>query len=362
MPSTPADLARPFADFVRRLMPGRPVVVLCHSDGDGLTAGAILTHALTRAGHAVVTEVTGKGEGAWVPAVTERLQKHAPQALVVTDLGCRAEPVLFGVPTAIIDHHRPTGIPADATVITGYGSDPVPTSGLLAFEAGKLVADVSDLDWIAAISVLSDLGDSAPFDIIPTARVRHKITHMRDATAMLNAPRRTSSGDARPALALLLKAQSPKDVTAGAFPEVEVLKAAKLEVSEAFAAAKKVGPKVVGPVALVRVHSGCQVHPMVATTWKTRLSDNIVLVANSGYLPGRVNFAMRTATKTNLLDFLREHRPADAGPDYGNGHDQATGGSLPYETWNVFIRGLGYGPDASAPFAPTGPQPAGGAA
>jgi single-stranded-DNA-specific exonuclease len=253
--------------------------------------------------------------------------------------------VLPGVPTCFIDHHRPTGVPPGAVLLTGYGSEPTPTSGLLAWECGKLVADVSDLDWLAAISVLSDLGD-ADFPILREVRARHKITHLRDATALLNAPRRTGSGDARPALELLLKASGPKDVTAGEFVEVAMLKAAKAEVVAAFAEAKKAAPTIVGELALVRVQSPCQVHPMVAQIWRTRLAKSIVMVANSGYLPGRVNFSMRTASGANILDFLRRHAPADAGPDYGNGHDQAAGGSLPVPVWNTFIRSLGFGPAA----------------
>ena len=178
-------------------------------------------------------------------------------------------------------------------------------------------------------------------------RARHKITHLRDATALLNAPRRTAGGDARPALELLLKAGGPKDVTAGPFPEVGMLKAAKAEVTAAFAEAKKAAPQIVGDVALVRVHSGCQVHPMVAQIWRTRLAKSLVMVANNGYLPGRVNFSMRTASGANILDFLKRHAPENAGPDYGNGHDQAAGGSLPFSVWNAFITSLGFGPAAT---------------
>ena len=81
-----ADLVRPFRDFAARLAPGRTVVI-GHSDADGLPAAAILTLALRRAGHTVVPEVTGKGEGAWSPAVQARLAAHGPQALIVADLG-----------------------------------------------------------------------------------------------------------------------------------------------------------------------------------------------------------------------------------------------------------------------------------
>lgn len=338
-------LVNPFRRFAGRFAPGRPVAVLCHSDCDGLAAGVVLAKAFERAGHAVGTVITGKGGSAWGPDVAPRLKKHDPQALVVADLGCRDQPVLPGVPTAFVDHHRPEGVPPDALLVTGYGLDPTPTSSELAWACAKTVADVSDLDWVAAVGVISDMGESSP--LLTAVRARHKITHLRDATSLLNAARRSSSGDARPAFELLMKADGPKAVLSGEHPETEHLTAMKAEVTAAFNAGKRVAPKVVGNIALVRVHSPCQIHPMIVQSWRTRLAKNIVMVANTGYIPGQVNFTVRSALDVNLLDFLRDHAPPDPGPNYGHGHDRATGGALKHDQWNRFITTLGFGPEAT---------------
>ncbi len=145
-----------------------------------------------------------------------------------------------------------------------------------------------------------------------------------------------------------MKASGPEDVLSGGHPEVEHLKAAKAEVSAAFAEAKRSPPRVSksSNVALVRVHSPCQVHPMVVQIWRTRLAENIVMVANTGYIPGQVNFTVRSALELNLIEFLQEHAPPDPGPNYGHGHDRATGGALKYPQWNQFISRLGFGPEA----------------
>jgi hypothetical protein len=74
--------------------------------------------------------------------------------------------------------------------------------------------------------------------------------------------------------------------------------------------AKRVGPKVRDEVALIRFHSPCQIHPLVAQQWRGRLKDKIVLAANTGYRPGWVHFAARTGTDRNLIDFLAERRPS----------------------------------------------------
>lgn len=60
-----------------------------------------------------------------------------------------------------------------------------------------------------------------------------------------------------------------------------------------------------------------------------------------------MNFTVRTAREVNLIEFLRRHAPPDPGPDYGHGHDRATGGALKFPQWNVFITGLGFGPAAT---------------
>jgi hypothetical protein len=81
---------------------------------------------------------------------------------------------------------------------------------------------------------------------------------------------------------------------------------------------------------LIRFASPAQVHPLVAIRWSRRLAPAIVLAANDGFLPGRVNFAVRSASAKDLLKWLRG-LPFTPSPqaEYANGHARATGGSLP---------------------------------
>ena len=72
-PSDPPDLPQDFAAecrlrfaaFLTQHATGKPTLILCHSDADGLAAGAILGRALR--GQAEVM-TTGKGGNAWAPA------------------------------------------------------------------------------------------------------------------------------------------------------------------------------------------------------------------------------------------------------------------------------------------------------
>ena len=361
---------RKFAAFVEGAREANGgVLVLCHSDADGITTGAILTLALRRAGLTVEVVPTGKGGSAWSDETVALLAERRPAALIVGDLGVRGEPVSpTGIPTFFIDHHRPSGLPPDAetNVVTGYGLDPTPTSGLLALAcvSGLAGVDVDDLDWIAAISVLGDIGDKAPFAVLAPAKKRYGAGVLRDATTLLNAPRRSASGDATGALALLMSVGHPREISSGDRPEAAALRRDKEEVNAAYAEAKKAGPKFAGPAAAIRIHTPCQVHPLVAQIWRTRLPKLIVMGVNTGYRPGWVHFSARCGKETNLLDFFRAHRPEGADSrSYGQGHDQAGGGALPVPVWNTFARELGFGPemqvseDGAAP-AKTEPAPA----
>jgi single-stranded-DNA-specific exonuclease len=320
-----------------------------HNDADGLSAAAIFVRALREAGRAAEPRILGRGENPWSPEMAAELAgRPRLGGIVATDLGVRSGAIRPGTPTVIVDHHVPAGAPEGASVITGHAFDPIPTSSLLAYwcaGAGAVVDAAEPLLWLAALGLLGDMAEKAGFPEMDAARRLCGVTALRDAVTLLNAPRRSASGDAGPALALLLKANGPKEITSGEHPETAALRAAREEVKAELEAAKKIGPKVRNGVALIRFHSPCQIHPLVAQAWRGRLKDNIVLAANTGYRPGWVHFAARTARDVDLIRFLAEHAPPGADENYGGGHRQATGGALRPGDWNRFIAGLGFEPE-----------------
>jgi hypothetical protein len=264
--------------------------------------------------------------------------------LFVLDLGSRDQPLIEG-PQCFIDHHRPEGVRPGALLISGYGWDPIPNTSLMVFELCTAIADVRDLEWIAAIGVLSDLGDKAPFPILTSVRATHALKDLKELTTLVNAARRASEYAPERAARVLLEHASPREVLTSGSDDVEALRRAREEVKRALAEGKKAAPKFAGNVALVRVSSACQVHPVIAQIWRTRLPKYIVIVANDRYLPGRVNFSMRSASGINLLEFLGAIDLGEGEGSYARGHDQATGGSLPYDRWNLLLSKIGFGED-----------------
>jgi single-stranded-DNA-specific exonuclease len=106
--------------------------------------------------------------------------------------------------------------------------------------------------------------------------------------------------------------------------------------------AKRVPPIVRGDVALISIASTCQIHPLVAQQWRSRLKDKVVIAANREYRPGWVHFAARTGSGADLIRFFAERRPEGADENYGSGHRQASGGALRIPDWNRFVTDLGF--------------------
>ena len=335
-PANPEAIGRAFRQAVAGF--GAEPLILGHFDADGLSGAAILKRSLPTA----AVRLVGKGENPWSADMRAELERRRPAGLIVADLGVRVGDVLPGLPTIVIDHHVPTGTPGEALVLSGHGNTPEPTTALLAYWCAQAIGSADDLLWLAALGLIGDMADEAGFPELAEAQARYGKTALRNAVSLINAPRRTASADAGPALALLLKCNSPKELLSGVHPETAQLLAAKDEVKCAMEDAKRVAPKVRGDVALIPVASPCQIHPLIAQQWRSRLKDKVVIAANRDYRPGWVHFAARSASGRDLIQFLADRRPAGADEQYGSGHRQATGGALRHADWNRFVAELGF--------------------
>lgn len=347
VPDAPAA-ARLMGQAAARFDRRRPVLVACHFDADGLSAGAILVRALRAAGLDARPRIVGRGETAWSPAFAAEVAGLGPGGLLVADLGLGARAIAPGVPTVIVDHHVPTGDGGGAAVISGNGREPEPTSSLLAWWAADAFGAQGDLLWLAALGLIGDMAEDRGFPEMAEAQARWGKTALRDAAALVNQPRRSRSGDASPALALLLRCDGPKAVLSGEEPETAVLLAARAEVQAALADARRAAPRFAGEVALILMDTPAQVHPLIAQQWRTRLRGRIVIAANEGYSPGWVHFSARTSGGHDLIAFLARHRPPGADERYGNGHRAAAGGALRRDDWAWFLRSLGFPAEAAA--------------
>jgi single-stranded-DNA-specific exonuclease len=332
--------------FLERVERGARLVVFCHFDADGLAAGAVFGRALRRLGYSnVIIMPSARAESAFSDDARTRIAAVDPDALIVTDLGVHRGGVLPDVPTLYVDHHRPEGEPADASIISAYAWDPIPNSAWLAYEVMEPLVDVDDMGWVAAVGTLSDLGDSAPWPRLPEIKKRYTAKWLKEAVSSVNAARRASSFDIATPLRFLMEAEHPRQLVEDVEHGADRLQEYRREVNAELQMARRAAPVFsrTHPFALVRISSACQIHPLIAQQWRTRLPKFAVIAANSGYMPGRVAFSTRTArTDLKLPELFRTVDLGVHNEDFGHGHDQASGGNLPPEIFDHLLRELGF--------------------
>jgi single-stranded-DNA-specific exonuclease len=330
-----ADRIRQAQRFLAECPP--PVVVASHNDADGLSAAVIVLRALRARGIVVESLPARRGEHVHAPAMQERINACSPNALVVLDMGSRPGSIVDGLPTLVIDHHdAAAGTPPGAVVVNGYDRPPVATSSVLAYVVCRAMPGVEDAAWLGALGAIADLGSAAPFASVLGVDARGAA--WSKAVSLINAARRAPQDDARAAMSVLERARSVQEIATGQVSGVERLQAYSKAVQAELNRCSRVPPKLFGDAALIRFSSAAQVHPIVATRWSRRLAPAVVIAANEGYLPGRVNFAIRSSTEVNLLHWLRT-LPFTPSPtaEYANGHPRATGGSLTFDDFERFV-------------------------
>ena len=333
---------RQLQEFCHKMPRDAKLVALHDVDADGVTAGVLWQRIFERAGWKPTRFCPNRERNAWTDFSRDLLKNANPDALFIMDLGSQSEPVLPGIPTCFIDHHQPEGVPPDDLLISGYKWNPIPNTSWMVYELGREMASIEDLDWIAVIGTLSDLGEKAPWPQIAEAKKKYTAKYLKEATALINAPRRASNFNPEAAVQALLAHQNPKDLVISESPVVEELKAARKEVAAALQEAKKAAPTFAGQAALIRVSSPCQIHPLIAQIWRSRLPKYFVLCANDAYMPNYVNFSARAMPGNNVLEFLRSFQISEGEGHFGHGHDQASGGSLTPDRWNELLEKMGF--------------------
>lgn len=330
--------------FLSQAVGAQPVVVAYHGDVDGLTAGLLVVRALHRLGQKqVLTMYAGKGEGVHSPTMRQRIARLQPGALVVVDMGSRGEPILPDTPTLVIDHHQPRGFPPRATVVSAHGHPPIAPTSLLALMLVQPLAPMQDQTWLALLGTVADLGADAPFPEVRSLLRQHRRKDVTEAVALLNAAKRSTAHDVETAYQVLQGASGPADIAQGRVEGVDLLRQYREEVKQEVARCSRTAPRFSGGIALLRFSSATQVHPLVATRWAQRLRGHVVLAANYGYLPGRVNFSLRSAEQVDLIGLLRGLGDPHVKGEFAYGHARATGGSLPTADFHRLLERMGFG-------------------
>ncbi|MCJ1391702.1 hypothetical protein MMC18_004567 [Xylographa bjoerkii] len=330
-------------------------LIVPDKDADGLDGGVIIYRTLTTLGLSpslIDVHLVKKGANIHDEGERALMQAKNPRFVIVVDQGSRSgPPVVDGqdVKSLIIDHHLSDEFPKNAMVVSACHYPPVASSALLTYEICKpLHHDIaSKCGYLCAMGTHGDLGTTLkwkpPFpDMAETFRAYSKKT-INDAVSLINAPRRTAKFDVISAWEALLHAKDPKEILSN-----KRLLDARAEINEEVERQTHTPPKFSkdGKIAVLRIHSAAQVHPVIATRWAGHLQSRaleIVMVANSGYIPGMVNFSCRIARcarnrvpPVNIISSLKAVADLDTtdlvkrmGESFARGHKEASGGIIP---------------------------------
>ncbi|EXJ67686.1 uncharacterized protein A1O5_09032 [Cladophialophora psammophila CBS 110553] len=342
---------------------GKKALIVPDKDADGLSSGVILYRTLTSLGlepSLIDVHLIQKGSSIHSQPEREAMAAKGPAYVVVLDQGSIAAPPVVDLQSTkslIIDHHLSDHFPEGAQVVSACHYPPVSTSSLLTYEICKTLAPdiTSSCAYLACIGTHGDLGNtlkwSPPFpDMKETFKAFTKKS-INDATSLVNAPRRTAKYDVITAWTALLRSKDPKDLLSNGR-----LQSARAEINAEVELNTHTPPKFSpdGRIAVLRINTRAQVHPVIATRWAGYLNSKaleIVLCANSGYVPGMVNFSCRIARcarsrhpPVNIIESLKAAADLSSdglrdrlGESFARGHKEASGGVVPAEAFEELM-------------------------
>ncbi|THH21433.1 hypothetical protein EUX98_g8386 [Antrodiella citrinella] len=307
-------------------------LILPDKDADGLCASLIIYRTLVLLGlpptlffiHFVV-----KGSNIHNEDERERMQAYGAKYVIAVDQGSRGGAPLVGKPGEFSGEHL---------------HPPVASRLQLQVLWHMYCADLCiriNMKWV----------EPWPAEDMKTCVKTYTKQVLSDVVRLVNAPRRTASYDVSAAWQALLYTTNPRTITAAltnSTPSyIRRLYHAQGEVKAETDRWTHSAPKFSGDgrIALIRISSSAQIHPLIATRWANTLKSSkleIVMCANDTYLPGSMtNFSCRVArcasarsggNAVDIIDTLKEYASRVSGlregmgDNFARGHKEASGG------------------------------------
>jgi hypothetical protein len=346
-------------------------------DADGLCAGVIVHRTLAALGLArelISTHIVSKGVSIHDESERELMSRtYQPHYMIVLDQGSRASPPLIdnaATKCLIIDHHLSDAFPQDAVIVSACQHPPIAPASLLTYHICSALHPCAESfekssAYLACIGTHGDLGSTlkwlSPFpDLTATLKAHaHTKTAIHTAISLVNAPRRTSRYDVATAWSALLASTAPQDLQTE--PR---LREARAEIAADVERHAHTAPRFTpdGRIAVLSIHAASQIHPVIATRWAAYLTSRaleMVLVANTGYAPGKVHFSCRVArcararaaqcdggagAGVDVIALLNEVVAGGEpglrqrlGDGFARGHREASGGVVPVNAFDELM-------------------------
>lgn len=358
---------------------GKRTLIVPDKDADGLTSGAILQKTLVLLGldpDLISAHLLQKGSNIHDEAERNAMAAHKAEYVFILDQGSRKSGPVIDTPhkALVLDHHYALedDFPEGAQHVTACNSPPVATSSLLTYHICSALHDGvrEACDWLCVMGTHGDLGNTLkwepPFPDMKSTFKAYTKKALNDAVSLINAPRRTATYDVPGAWKALTSASAPAELLKN-----KTLLAARAEVNAEVERCTHTAPKFSkdARIAVFRINSAAQIHPVIATRWAGHLQSpklEVILVANDGYLPGMVNFSCRIPRSArardppvNIIEVLKDIADkaqdstlrARLGESFARGHKEASGGIVPKAEFEELmdILEIGKKPEDSSP-------------
>ena len=168
-------LVKRFKDFISSINKKDKVAVLHHTDPDGVCSGVIISKLIEKTRNKKIDlRINQKGNIHNITKETfDKLKKNKINIIIITDLSADEhlkdiKKLLKFAKVLIIDHHpvyNNIKLKNIVMIKSSLVSD-IPSAkycaAKLCYDLGNLVADLSDLDWIAAVGSIGDIA-TEPF-------------------------------------------------------------------------------------------------------------------------------------------------------------------------------------------------------
>jgi len=186
-------LVNRFKRFVNSITPKDRIAVIHHTDPDGVCSGVIISKVVERVrGKKIDLRLNQKGNVHVITPKTFNLLKSKKiNKLILTDLGADENPKYLKkiekfADVLLIDHHKIyNNLSSKKTVFIKpqlfCSIDPARyATAKMCYDLGGLVADVSDLDWLAAVGSVGDIATKPWASWLNRVFKRYKIKKQKD--------------------------------------------------------------------------------------------------------------------------------------------------------------------------------------
>ncbi|MBT3940727.1 DHH family phosphoesterase [Candidatus Woesearchaeota archaeon] len=227
------DHKKRFASFVKSIKPLDQIAIIHDSDADGICSTVIVAKALEKLGHKVERFIQSS-YGNFNYDRLKALRDEGTNKLILVDFAADQFPELkreldLFEATLIIDHHKIYKninskkiifIKAEYLRPKLIGSDYCATK--MAFDLFSNVVDISELDWMAAIGMITDITDAKWKKFLNQVYKKHRTSReeLLQAGIIIDTGKQVNPPQVERALEMVFEARTYKDILKSSFSKL----------------------------------------------------------------------------------------------------------------------------------------------